>query len=41
MVVIPREDFLQLAYVAKKGTDSQLRARGIERFRQDIAELIP
>jgi 2-polyprenyl-6-methoxyphenol hydroxylase-like FAD-dependent oxidoreductase len=40
-LVIPRGDFLQLAYIARKGTDQQLRARGIERFRQDIAELIP
>ena len=40
-VVIPREDFLQFAYIAKKGTDSQLRARGVESFRQDIAELMP
>src|SRR5262249_22690120 len=28
-------------YIARKGTDPQLRARGIEHFRQDIAELIP
>ncbi len=40
-VVIPREDFLQLAYIARKGTDSQLRARGVESFRRDIAELMP
>ena len=40
-VVIPREDHLQIAYMARKGTDPQLRARGIERFRQDIAELVP
>jgi 2-polyprenyl-6-methoxyphenol hydroxylase-like FAD-dependent oxidoreductase len=40
-LVIPRPDFLQLAYVARKGTDPQLRARGIERFRQDIAALVP
>src|SRR5262245_12434432 len=40
-LVIPREDFLQLAYIAKKGTDPQLRERGIERFRQDIAEIMP
>jgi 2-polyprenyl-6-methoxyphenol hydroxylase-like FAD-dependent oxidoreductase len=40
-LVIPRENFLQLAYIGRKGTDPQLRARGIERFRQDIAELIP
>jgi 2-polyprenyl-6-methoxyphenol hydroxylase-like FAD-dependent oxidoreductase len=40
-IVIPRGDFLQIGYYAKKGTDPQLRARGIESFRQDIAELIP
>jgi 2-polyprenyl-6-methoxyphenol hydroxylase-like FAD-dependent oxidoreductase len=40
-LVIPRDRFLQLAYVGKKGTDPQLRARGIERFRQDVAELMP
>jgi 2-polyprenyl-6-methoxyphenol hydroxylase-like FAD-dependent oxidoreductase len=27
--------------MARKGTDGQLRAQGIERFRQDIAEVIP
>lgn len=41
VIVIPREDFLQLGYAAKKGIDAQLRARGVERFRQDIAELVP
>jgi 2-polyprenyl-6-methoxyphenol hydroxylase-like FAD-dependent oxidoreductase len=40
-VVIPRGDFLQVGYMAKKGTDPQLRANGLESFRQDIAELIP
>jgi 2-polyprenyl-6-methoxyphenol hydroxylase-like FAD-dependent oxidoreductase len=40
-IVIPREDFLQLAYIAKKGTDPELRARGIDRFREDITELMP
>ncbi|MGH3897942.1 MAG: FAD-dependent oxidoreductase [Pseudonocardiaceae bacterium] len=41
VIVIPREDFLQLAYLAKKGIDLQLRANGIERFRQELAELVP
>jgi 2-polyprenyl-6-methoxyphenol hydroxylase-like FAD-dependent oxidoreductase len=41
VLVIPREDFLQLARIGKKGTDPDLRARGIERFRQDIVELMP
>jgi 2-polyprenyl-6-methoxyphenol hydroxylase-like FAD-dependent oxidoreductase len=40
-LVIPRDRFLQIAYVGPKGTDRQLRARGIERFRQDVAELVP
>jgi 2-polyprenyl-6-methoxyphenol hydroxylase-like FAD-dependent oxidoreductase len=40
-VVIPRPEFYQIAYIARKGTDQPLRARGIERFRQDVAELIP
>ena len=40
-LMIPREGHLQIAYIARKGGDPQLRARGIERFRQDIAELIP
>jgi 2-polyprenyl-6-methoxyphenol hydroxylase-like FAD-dependent oxidoreductase len=40
-VVIPRETFLQVAYIGPKGTDAQLRARGIEAFRSDVAQLIP
>src|SRR3712207_8221410 len=40
-VVIPRETFLQVAYIGRQGTDAQLRARGIEAFRADVAELIP
>jgi len=40
-LVIPRGHFLQVAYIAKKGTDAQLRARGLDGFRRDIAELIP
>jgi 2-polyprenyl-6-methoxyphenol hydroxylase-like FAD-dependent oxidoreductase len=40
-VVIPRTDYLQIAYVARKGTDAQLRERGIERFRRDLVELMP
>jgi 2-polyprenyl-6-methoxyphenol hydroxylase-like FAD-dependent oxidoreductase len=40
-VVIPRDRFLQIAYVGPKGTDPQLRDRGIERFRADVAALMP
>ena len=41
MVVIPREQHLQLGYLGRKGSDPQLRANGVTRFRRDIAELIP
>jgi 2-polyprenyl-6-methoxyphenol hydroxylase-like FAD-dependent oxidoreductase len=40
-VVIPRPDFHQIAYIGRKGTDAQLRARGVEAFRRDIAALVP
>jgi 2-polyprenyl-6-methoxyphenol hydroxylase-like FAD-dependent oxidoreductase len=40
-VVIPRTDFLQIAYLGRKGTDPAVRARGIEAFRRDVAELMP
>ncbi|WP_017608652.1 FAD-dependent oxidoreductase [Nocardiopsis xinjiangensis] len=41
MVVFPREGYLQIAYIGRKGTDAQLRERGIAAFREDIAELAP
>jgi 2-polyprenyl-6-methoxyphenol hydroxylase-like FAD-dependent oxidoreductase len=40
-VLIPREGYFQVAYVAKKGIDAQLRAEGIERFRDNLTELLP
>ncbi|GIG91545.1 oxidoreductase [Plantactinospora endophytica] len=40
-VVIPREGYLQIAYIARKGSDAELRARGIEHFRRDVADLAP
>jgi 2-polyprenyl-6-methoxyphenol hydroxylase-like FAD-dependent oxidoreductase len=41
VIVIPREGFLQLAYLAPKGSDTQLRERGVEAFRRDVAEAVP
>ncbi len=41
MGVIPREGYNQVAYLGPKGTDAQLRARGIEAFRHDVSALIP
>jgi 2-polyprenyl-6-methoxyphenol hydroxylase-like FAD-dependent oxidoreductase len=40
-ILIPREGYFQMAYIAAKGTDAQLRRRGIEAFRADVAELAP
>ncbi len=39
--VIPRRGYLQTGYFLHKGADAQLRARGIEALRQDIATAIP
>ena len=39
--VIPREGYDQIAYLGAKGTDPQLRARGIEAFRRDVSALLP
>jgi 2-polyprenyl-6-methoxyphenol hydroxylase-like FAD-dependent oxidoreductase len=40
-ILIPREGYFQMAYIAAKGTDAQLRRRGLAAFRADIAELAP
>ncbi|KIH96798.1 hypothetical protein LP52_22985 [Streptomonospora alba] len=41
VVGIPRTGYMQLAYLARKGTDAELRSRGVGELRRDIAELIP
>ncbi|MFV2197832.1 FAD-dependent oxidoreductase [Nocardiopsis sp. LOL_012] len=41
MVVIPREGYVQIAYLGRKGTDSDLRSRGIEAFRREVVTLAP
>lgn len=41
VVAIPREGYLQLAYLGPKGTDAVLRARGVEAFRAEVAALVP
>ncbi len=40
-VVIPREGYYQIGYLAPKGTDARLRAAGVEAFRADMADLMP
>ena len=39
--MIPREGYDQIAYLGAKGTDPELRARGIETFRRDVSALLP
>jgi 2-polyprenyl-6-methoxyphenol hydroxylase-like FAD-dependent oxidoreductase len=41
MIVIDRGDYYQCAYVIPKGSDSQLRARGIASLQRTIAALVP
>jgi 2-polyprenyl-6-methoxyphenol hydroxylase-like FAD-dependent oxidoreductase len=41
LAVIPRDRYFQIAYLGPKGTDAQLRARGIDAFRRDVAALLP
>lgn len=40
-VAIPRKDYFQIGYVGRKGIDPDLRTRGIEGFRRDIAAVLP
>ncbi|MEU3271622.1 FAD-dependent oxidoreductase [Saccharomonospora sp. NPDC006951] len=40
-IVIPRSGYYQIAYIAKKGIDASLRARGIEHFRKEVAAVRP
>lgn len=41
MIVIDRGDYYQCAYIIPKGSDSRLRAQGIESLQRTIAALVP
>jgi len=41
LLSFPRTDYFQVAYFNRKGLDAQLRAEGIERFRERVARLRP
>ncbi|MGP4058705.1 FAD-dependent oxidoreductase [Mycobacterium sp. 4D054] len=41
MIVIPREEYLQIALLIPKGTDAAQRARGLDAFRADVRALLP
>jgi len=40
-VLINRGDYYQIAYLIKKGSDAAMRALGVEKFRERVAELAP
>lgn len=40
-VAIPRRGYFQVAYLGRKGRDAELRNRGIEAFRHELAGLLP
>ena len=39
--MIPREGYFQIAYLIPKGSDAELRARGLDAFHRELAEMIP
>lgn len=41
LIMIPREGYFQIAYLIPKGSDARLRARGLDAFKTELAELIP
>ena len=41
LIMITREDYFQIAYLIPKGSDVQLRARGLESFKAELTGLIP
>ncbi|MGW4208653.1 FAD-dependent oxidoreductase [Lentzea sp. NPDC004789] len=41
MVLIPRGEYFQCAFLIRKGTDQKLRAEGVEKFRERVVTLVP
>ncbi len=41
LIMIPRVDYFQIAYLIPKGSDAKLRAQGLDAFHRELAELIP
>jgi 2-polyprenyl-6-methoxyphenol hydroxylase-like FAD-dependent oxidoreductase len=41
LVMIPREKYFQIAYLIPKGSDAELRSRGLESLHRELAELVP
>ena len=40
-IVIDRGDYYQIAYIIPKGTDTAMRAEGVEALRRQVAQLVP
>ena len=40
LIMIPREGYFQIAYLIPKGSDAQLRAKGLDAFKSELAALI-
>lgn len=41
LIMIPREGYFQIAYLIPKGSDTALRARGLQAFRDEVSSLAP
>ena len=41
VIMIPREGYFQIAFLIPKGSDAQLRARGLDAFRAQVASAAP
>lgn len=41
LIMIPREGYFQIGYLIPKGSDAELRARGLDAFRAEVAALAP
>src|SRR6476659_5144526 len=40
LIMIPREGYFQIAYLIPKGSDATLRARGLDAFHRELAEMV-
>lgn len=41
VIAIPRSGYFQIAFLGRKGRDAELRRRGIQAFRRELAGLLP
>lgn len=41
LIMIPREGYFQIGYLIPKGSDAQLRARGLDAFRAEVSAMAP